>query len=462
MTKISSEIMNKIQEQALKNLDKYSKGSLYNKPNKKPQFSFFYDDETGTKKRKTLSIPDGDDPQQVKLQFITQTLIKRYELQQEQKKKQLLGEIVNKELLEKVERIADALPESKQLLNPCTKTVSQVIEEYLVDYRNTNVTYVTYHASEVYSRKIKVALGSHKIADITNEDFQHMLNTMKNNNTGGLLSNKYAKQIRVLFENLLKYAKKKGYISSYAEIIEDVKLPINLKKSNPDEKFLEYSELACVLYAIRNNLKFYTMFTILTLTGMRSQELFALRIQDIDFENNKISIRQATKMQEQVKKGDRRYDIGTTKTEHSVRYVPAINSVLKLLKNWIDFTEKEGIRERARAKGNEGIIFTNNLGDIIHRDSLLKNIEDYIKRTSKVDVPHMTFHMCRHCFATYLHREGCSLEVIQQCMGHTTKKGSVTQIHYIAPSHDYVEKALPYLENVELKLIEACSGVMNK
>lgn len=464
MSNFNQEIQEQIQSQAKSIINRYGTGSLYHKPNKKPQFSFFYDDETGTKKRKTVSISDGADPQQVKLQFIEQILTQRYLLQQEQKKRQLLQETISNDFLLKVDRIVEALPETKKTLNTCTKTVSQVLDEYIEDCKTRNLAYITYSTHQQRARKIKEIIGNTKITEITTNEFQKMLYNIRTDENE-FPSENYLRSIKYVMIGTLKYAKRCGYIKSYFDIIEDVKLPSNLTKLNPDDKFLEYSELAKVLYAVRNNKRYFTFITLLTLTGLRSQELYGLRKKDIQYDNHRLHIVQAIIKNEKKNEFDKSVTIGNPKNKSSSRYVPATDSVCNILSNWVSHREKK-LAEKAIISGNEDIVFVSQDGTLTDRNVVNKAFKQYIndvvKREQLKDIPHFSFHMCRHCFATYLHREGCDLETIQQCMGHTTRKGSVTQIHYIAPSNDYIEKALPYLKNVEKKLIEACKVVENQ
>lgn len=462
MPQIPKETQQAIEKQARSILNKYGEGSIYQKPGKKDQLQFLYDDETGTKRRKALSIPEGADPQQVKLEFIIKTLTNRYQLQQEQKKRQLLQETISQDFLEKVDKIVEALPETKKTLNPCTKTVSQVVDEYLDYYEKTNVADGTYLTACTQGGKIKRMIGNIKIANITKQDFQNMIYSWNNDVNGKALSKKYVGMIKVLFVNILKYAKDKNYIESYLEIIDNVKLPNNLKEYNSNDKFLEYEELALILFILNTNIKYYTIFTVLTLTGMRSQELFALRKQDLEPEKHRIHIVQALKLSKREKTSDRTYQIGDTKNAISNRYVPATNSVFKLIESYLVYTEQQGIQEKARNLGNSDLIFTDKNGNIINRDSLLRTIELQLRKYSEFNLRHISFHMCRHCFATYLHREHCDLHIIQQCMGHTTKRGSITEIHYIADSKEYINEVMPYLEAVEKKLVDACNEVYNK
>lgn len=429
-------------------VDQYGKGSLYHKPDKKPQLTFFYDNEQGVKKRKTLSIPEGADPQQIKLEFIVQTLTKRYQLQQEQKKRQLLQETISKDFLEKVDKIVEALPETKKTLKPCNKTVAQVLDEYLKVYEAKKVQYCTYTMYNTFTNKIKELIGDKKIAELQQQDVQYLLYNIQNKENGEALSKDYVRGLRCFFTRALKFAKKQQYISTYTVLIEDLENQQNLKESNPDERFLDYEELAKVLFSFRNNMRYYTIYRLLAITGMRVQELFALRKQDIDYRKHCLHINQALKMD----KG-RNFVVGKTKTKNSVRVIPATDTVFNLINEWLKYAEEQGINKLAEEKGNGDLIFTDINGSILKRNSVSIDILRFQKRYP--EVPHVSFHMMRHCFATYLDREECPIRLIQQVLGHSLKRNSITEIHYIAPNPNYVELARPYVQIVDDKIDKA-------
>lgn len=453
MSNIPEPTMQAIHQQAQSILNKYGEGSLYHKPGKKPQYTFFYDNELGEKKRKTLSIPEGADPQQIKLEFITQTLIKRYQLQQEQKKRQLLQETISKDFLEKVDKLVESLPETKQLLKPCTKTVSQVVDEYLAYSKARNIAYSTYLGYCSYAGKIKQGMGNLLIKDVEKEDIERTLNNARNDKTHELLSNSYIKSTRTFFSLVMKFAKNKKYISSYSDIITDINMPLNLKKPLPENQFLEYEQLGKVLFCLRDNLRFYVIIRTLVITGLRGQELFALRKQDLDKRNHCLHIRQALKKQDRQSSNERRYMIGNPKTDSSTRIVPATDTVFNLITEWLEYTEEQGIQKLAEQQGNGDLIFTDSNGSILDKEYLRLVLKRFQQKFP--EMPHINFHMMRHCFATYLDRENCPLRLIKQALGHSVTSESVTEIHYIAPNPNYVEQIMPYIRKVEDKIDKA-------
>lgn len=455
MPQIPKEAQQAIEKQARSILNKYGEGSIYQKPGKKDQLQFLYDDETGTKRRKALSIPEGADPQQVKLEFIIKTLTNRYQLQQEQKKRQLLQETISQDFLEKVDKIVEALPETKKTLNPCTKTVSQVVDEYLVNAKSRNIAYSTYIGYCSYAGKIKQGMGTKLIKDVTKIDLETTLNNARNDKNQELLSKSYIRATRTFFTQVLKFAKKKKYIMSYDEITTDVEMPLNLKKSSSEDLFLDYNELGKVLFCLRDYFRFFVILRILVITGLRGQELFALKKQDIDRTNQCLHIRQALKKQEKTTTdpNDRRYKIGNTKTESSSRLVPATDTVFKLLDEWLEYTKEKGIQKKAIEMGNGELIFTDENGRVLDKEYIRLILWRYEKKFP--EMPHVSFHMMRHCFATFLDRENCPLRLIQQALGHSTTNGSVTEIHYIAPNPNYISRIMPYVQKVDDKIDRA-------
>lgn len=436
-------------QQALLILDKYGKGSIYSKPGKKDQIQFSYDDETGKKRRKSLSIPPGTDPQQLKLEFICSVLEKKYQLQLERQKRQQLQNSLPKEFIEKLDKVVDSIPDSIQTKTNCKKTVSKVIDEYIQYMKERNIAYCTEIAYKTFGNRIKELIGTKRINEITGNDFQYLLNSIKNSKTDEVISKTYLKGISSFFKRTLKYAKKQKYIKSYTDIIEDIESPLNLKEYDSDNKFLDYPELGKVLYYYQKSYLFYIL-RIMSITGMRAQELLALKMEDLHPDKNYIKVERALKRAKKAANKGRGFEVGTTKTKSSIRTVPTIAEVFELIDEWIGHTIENGARRLAQEKGNGDYIFINSNGDIY--DRVFIGIDIWKMQKDKPSIPKVSLHMMRHCYATYLDREGCDLRLIQQSLGHNTKRGSVTEIHYIAKANNHVERVLPYLKIINNKI----------
>jgi integrase/recombinase XerD len=145
--------------------------------------------------------------------------------------------------------------------------------------------------------------------------------------------------------------------------------------------------------ALRN----VAVLEILFATGVRVSELCNIKQRDIDFNNNRIRI---------MGKGSRERIIHITNAE----VITAIHDYIKV------FGEKSADNEH---------LFINKRGNRLSEQSVRFMLRDFEER---LNIPlHITPHMFRHSFATYLLEEEVDIRYIQQLLGHSSI--TTTQIY---------------------------------
>jgi integrase/recombinase XerD len=145
--------------------------------------------------------------------------------------------------------------------------------------------------------------------------------------------------------------------------------------------------------AVRN----VAVLEILFATGVRVSELCNLKQRDIDFNNNRLRI---------MGKGSRERIIHITNAE----VVAAIRDYITV------FGEK---------RDNSEHLFINKRGNRLSEQSVRFMLRDFEER---LGIPlHITPHMFRHSFATYLLEEEVDIRYIQQLLGHSSI--TTTQIY---------------------------------
>jgi integrase/recombinase XerD len=145
--------------------------------------------------------------------------------------------------------------------------------------------------------------------------------------------------------------------------------------------------------AVRN----VAVLEILFATGVRVSELCNLKQRDIDFSNNRLRI---------MGKGSRERIIHITNTE----VIAAIHDYITV------FGEKADKNEH---------LFINKRGNRLSEQSVRFMLRDF---TERLNIPlHITPHMFRHSFATYLLEEEVDIRYIQQLLGHSSI--TTTQIY---------------------------------
>jgi len=142
-------------------------------------------------------------------------------------------------------------------------------------------------------------------------------------------------------------------------------------------------------------------------TGMRKGEILALRWQDVDLENRKVTVRNAK--------------------NNEARVIPINQTLYQELSNLSGQSDGE-------------YVFTN--GDDRPIGDIKKGFSAALKRARISD---FHFHDLRHTFGSHLVMQGIDLKTVQQLMGHRQIK---TTMRYSHLSPEYVQEAISRLDGV--------------
>lgn len=171
----------------------------------------------------------------------------------------------------------------------------------------------------------------------------------------------------------------------------------------------------------------YPIFALMLGTGLRVGEATGLRWEDVDFENNTISVNH-TLVYFNHSKGGCYFGINTPKTRAGERTVPMIDSVKEALLQEKKNQNLAGIKCNARVDGFTDFIFVNRFGNVQHQGTLNKALRRIIRdcndevlesgKANAVLLPKFSCHTLRHTFTTRLCESGINIKVIQSVLGH--------------------------------------------
>ncbi len=178
------------------------------------------------------------------------------------------------------------------------------------------------------------------------------------------------------------------------------------------------------------------MFTVMFGTGVRVGELIALRWKDLDFEENKITVKYNITYYPRVDKGSRcEYELGDPKTDSGIRTIPMLDKVREALLAEKQYQDETGNRCLMELGGLRGFIFCNRFGGLQNPAAINREIKrivnDYNARehvNARRDgrqpllVPSFSCHITRHTFCTRLCENETNIKVIQTIMGHKDVK----------------------------------------
>ncbi|WP_443718311.1 tyrosine-type recombinase/integrase [Ruminococcus bicirculans (ex Wegman et al. 2014)] len=173
----------------------------------------------------------------------------------------------------------------------------------------------------------------------------------------------------------------------------------------------------------------YPIFYIMLNTGMRVGEITGLRWQDVDLENNLITVDHTLVYFNHSENGCH-YNIHTPKTRSGERNIPMLSGVKAAFEQERKFQQEAGIKCDVGIDGYSDFIFTNRYGNVHNQSTLNRalkrmiadcNREQLANHPKNADVtllPNFSCHILRHTFATRLCESGVNIKVIQDVLGH--------------------------------------------
>ena len=403
--------------------------------------AFYYEETNGKKERKSFSGKENNHKLLLEKRqtFLTELYYEKQKLIQEAEDMKLYNLRYPSHLLKQEPT--------------CDKTVNEAIDLYLPTHK-ARVKYATHIGEENSSKHVRKWLGDKKVCDLIHNDFQNLLNEVAKGRNGKRAHEKSVKTIKGFFKRLIRYCKKQGWLSADKVdlILEDVYMPVTARKEK-NAKYLPIEDMGKVLNTLQGNTRYYLIAKILLLTGMRGQEIFALKKQDLLPEEGLISINSALEVQEQLRDTDRRFRIGETKNEESDRYAPAIPEVFECFKELEEIQVSMGWREKSYNKGFGDLAIIDSKGQLVNKTCFNRNLNAFLTRRGSKK---LTLHMPRHCYTTYLKFVGANSEDVEFSLGHAMS--GVRYVYLAEVRSQYIKSLLPKIEEMAEKVKKAEKG----
>lgn len=176
----------------------------------------------------------------------------------------------------------------------------------------------------------------------------------------------------------------------------------------------------------------YPVFATMLGTGLRVGEVTGLRWEDVDFEENTISVNHTLVYYSREGSGKGLwFGINTPKTKAGERTVPMIESVREALLMEKAYQEDVGIESVAVVDGYTDFIFVNRFGNVQQQGTLNKALRRIIRDCNQevldkhrgpgepILLPKFSCHILRHTFTTRLCEADVNIKVIQEILGHS-------------------------------------------
>lgn len=278
---------------------------------------------------------------------------------------------------------------------------SELAEWYFTNYAPIELkesTVYTYKGQ--YKNHIAPVIGNLKIKDITTPKLTQVMQSYE-------LNPATVKKLYVIIQSIFRRGVEQGFIRDTP--CHNVLLP--KRRTSRRNKALEEDKLKRFVSFLNEkpwDEDFKRIIKVLLYTGMRSGECLGLAWEDVDFENNIISINHT------LTDLGGKHHLTPPKTESSIRQIAMGHDLKQIL-----LAQRTYIEDLKLALGDDfahpEMVFVSALGNYRDRNSVYHSFKRFTKGTEFSD---MTLHQLRHCNATLLLNQGFDLKVVSAHLGH--------------------------------------------
>lgn len=281
----------------------------------------------------------------------------------------------------------------------------------------------------MYEQFVRDDLGQHKITTLKRSDIRRFYNYLIDERC---LKVATVDNIHTVLHQVLDIAVEDCYLRNNISdnALKELKQARNLFTEKRKALTIQEQEIFLDFLKKSNMYQhWYPIFALMVGTGLRVGEATGLRWNDIDFDNNTISVNH-TLIYYNHAKGGCYFGINTPKTRAGERTIPMIESVREAILQEKEYQREAGIKCTARVDGFTDFIFVNRFGNTQHQGTLNKALRRIVRdcnqeildkakdKDNVILLPNFSCHTLRHTFTTRLCESGINIKVIQSVLGH--------------------------------------------
>lgn len=358
-----------------------------------------------------------------------------------------------KECNDKLNEVLNSIAKDSYI-EPSKLPLVSWLTEWLETYSQNGIKSSTYRNYETYiNRHIAPYFGDLPLQSLTPDQLQRFVNYKSENGRldgkPGGISSKTIINMKNMIHAALKQAEINGMVSRNVATL--IKSP---KHEKVEMRVLTNKEFFRLLAAAANDREGAPIILALY-TGMRVGEIMALKVFDIDLDDDEPELYVRTSMKREYLNAshDKKAEVialsnsktalvrSTPKTKTSRRTIPLIPEAVELLKKQLKQIEDDK-KIAGSAYLPYNFLFCNQIGfpydqktyqDKFHKIIAAANIAKKIEIGT--DDASVGFHTLRHTFATRAIMSGMDILVLSKILGHAQPSTTMNQYGHVLPSH---------------------------
>lgn len=282
-----------------------------------------------------------------------------------------------------------------------------------LELKKTSLSPTTYAFYEtIIQTELLPMFGAMKLRDIRTyhvQQFIHYLATEKKRNDGiaGGISASTVRRYTTVLRSILTLAYKMDFIDEDVGNSRKIEFP---KEAPTEIEVYTLEEVGEILRALEDEpINIRVLIELAIFTGMRRGEIVGLKWGDIDFQNQKISVKRSI-----YKPKDGKAQEKEPKSRYGIRTIAIPEQLCKTLVAYRAQQDRH-ISFLGDAWKNLDYVFTEEDGYVMNPHTPTKQFSKFLKRHG---IRHLKFHGLRHTSATMLLANGCDIKTVSTRLGH--------------------------------------------
>lgn len=310
----------------------------------------------------------------------------------------------------------------EEVNKPKILTFREVGDLWFAEYKEKRndkkkpISYKSVESRQLSLKKINSVIGDMLISEVTQEVADNTVDACSVKEDGTYYSKSYVSKLEQVLQLVVEYGRQKGYCG---QILKRVVLDDNLTVPNPDDRFLDRKQIEIIKNIVDKNPRYKIIVEVLSKTGMRQEEMFALKTADFTVQkDNRVALRINKAVVEE--EGNEYNCLPRVKTYRSKRVIYIGYDLYKKIMEYHNLElENEGEYERALREINktEDVIFVNKNKQYHNKKTFRRSFKLYLKRNGGEGYDfNATLHMFRHSYASLM-SEKAPVEKVAKMLG---------------------------------------------